>query len=160
MPSGVEGSYQKFNCINCNKIDRCRCGTVNKFCGNKCQQIYKWEYETKPRIESGLGVGHTTLKKYIVEKFGNQCSKCGQLPIWNDELLTLQLDHIDGDSDNNFPNNIRLLCPNCHSQTHTFGSKGVGNRYKKITKRNTYLQNYKSPESAAGEAILLTSGKM
>jgi hypothetical protein len=40
----------------------------------------------------------------------------------------LQLDHIDGDSDNNYPKNLRLLCPNCHAQTENFGSKGKGSK--------------------------------
>ena len=42
------------------------------------------------------------------------------------------------------PRNLRTLCPNCHSQTETFGSKGQGSRYKKISKRNQYLQSYKN----------------
>ena len=44
---------------------------------------------------------------------------------------------------NNFVNNLRLLCPNCHTQTDNFGSKGTGSRYKKHTKRNSYLREYK-----------------
>lgn len=51
------------------------------------------------------------------------CEKCGQLPVWNDAPLTLQLDHIDGDSSNNHITNLQILCPNCHTQTPTWGSK-------------------------------------
>jgi 5-methylcytosine-specific restriction endonuclease McrA len=83
------------------------------------------------------------LKKYLIEKFGEQCSECGQEGTWNNSPLVLQLDHIDGDSDNNFLKNLRLLCPNCHTQTENFGSKGQGSRYKKNTKRNLYLREYK-----------------
>ena len=64
--------------------------------------------------------------------------------MFGNKKLSLQLDHIDGDSDNNKLHNLRLLCPNCHSQTSTFGNAGKGNRYKKITKRNSYLREYKS----------------
>ncbi len=156
MPSGIDGSYRKFNCIHCNKEKRYHYGTPNKFCSNSCRGDYTWINETIPRIERGEGVGHGPLKRYMKEKFGDKCSKCNLLPIWDNEELVLQLDHIDGDSDNNFPINLRLLCPNCHSQTSTFGSKGVGNRYKKISKRNKYLQEYKCTMSAAGEAITLT----
>ena len=73
-----------------------------------------------------------------------KCSECGQEGTWNNKPLVLQLDHIDGDSDNNHPNNVRLLCPNCHTQTENFGSKGKGSRYKKVTKRNSYLREYKA----------------
>ena len=52
--------------------------------------------------------------------------------------LTLQLDHIDGNSDNNNLENLRLLCPNCHTQTDTWVSRNTKN-----TKRNGYLGRYK-----------------
>jgi hypothetical protein len=48
------------------------------------------------------------------------CSKCGQPPNWEGEELVLQMDHIDGDSCNDERNNLRWLCPNCHTQTPTF----------------------------------------
>lgn len=48
------------------------------------------------------------------------CEKCGQGPQWHGELLVLQLDHKNGDPTDNRLANLRLLCPNCHSQTPTF----------------------------------------
>ena len=41
------------------------------------------------------------------------------------KILVLQLDHINGDYRDNRLENLRLLCPNCHSQTETFGSKNL-----------------------------------
>ena len=52
-----------------------------------------------------------------------KCTICGNNGVWMDQPLTLQLDHIDGDSTNNELSNLRLLCPNCHTQTETYGSK-------------------------------------
>jgi hypothetical protein len=99
-----------------------------------------------PKVEAGNAtVNSRMLKPFLIETRGEHCEECGQLPVHNNKPLVLQLDHIDGDSDNNYPSNIRLLCPNCHTQTNNFGSKGLGSRYKKITKRNQYLREYKNP---------------
>lgn len=146
MPSGIKGSNKKYHCLFCGSENMWGHSKINRYCNNVCQAQYKWINETIPRIESGGGTcGSTpTLKKYLIEKFGEQCSECGIKSIWNSKPLSLQLDHIDGDSDNNYPSNLRLLCPNCHSQTETFGNGGLGNRYKKVSKRNKYLQEYKS----------------
>ena len=55
-------------------------------------------------------------KKYI-------CDECGQEPIWNGKPLVIQVDHVDGDRFNNIKSNLQFLCPNCHTQTETYGSK-------------------------------------
>ena len=41
--------------------------------------------------------------------------------------IVLQLDHINGINTDNTIKNLRFLCPNCHSQTPTFGNKNRGN---------------------------------
>jgi hypothetical protein len=132
------------NCLYCDTEFRESAGTTNKYCSSECFAKHKWETQTVPRIEEGRGVNSSTLKKYLVEKRGETCEDCGTGNSWNGKALTLHLDHIDGNSDNNLLVNLRLLCPNCHSQTDTHGSKGMGSRYKKITKRNVYLREYKS----------------
>jgi len=135
-----------YTCIQCGTVNGWKRTSYNKFCNNVCQVEYKWKNETIPRIERGECTHNsaTPLKRYLVEKHGEQCNECGLKSIWNGKPLVLQLDHVDGDSDNNFPKNLRLICPNCHTQTDTFGSKGKGSRYKKLSKRNAYLQQYKS----------------
>lgn len=50
----------------------------------------------------------------------NVCEECGQQPHHNDKPLVMQLDHIDGDNMNNELANLRILCPNCHTQTPTY----------------------------------------
>lgn len=62
-----------------------------------------------------------------------KCDKCG-LKDWQGKPITLQLDHKDGDRTNNALSNLRLLCPNCHSQTPTYC---VGNR--KLKKNTLYV---------------------
>ncbi|HEV8529448.1 MAG TPA: HNH endonuclease signature motif containing protein [Actinomycetes bacterium] len=48
------------------------------------------------------------------------CERCGVGTVWLGQPLTLHVDHINGDFLDNEPRNLRLLCPNCHSQTATY----------------------------------------
>lgn len=136
-------SKKQYNCLHCANLCFYSSSKTNKYCDNKCQGAHRWIKETIPKIEAGECREPFTLKKYLIEKFGENCFECGLGSTWQNKPLTLQLEHTDGNSDNNLPQNLKLLCPNCHSQTETFGSRGQGNRYKKITKRNNYLREYK-----------------
>lgn len=49
----------------------------------------------------------------------DRCSECGQGDTWNGKTLVLELDHINGDCYDNRLENLRFLCPNCHTQTET-----------------------------------------
>lgn len=55
-----------------------------------------------------------------------KCYIC-KLYEWNNQSIILQLDHIDGNKKNNTLINLRLLCPNCHSQTNTFCGRNIKN---------------------------------
>ena len=62
------------------------------------------------------------LSKKYLELKDNKCSKCGLGTWWKDDFMVLEIDHIDGNRFHNKLSNVRLLCPNCHSQQLT--SKG------------------------------------
>lgn len=53
-----------------------------------------------------------------------ECSECNLKDIYNNKPIKLQIDHIDGNWKNNLITNLRFLCPNCHSQTSTYGFTG------------------------------------
>lgn len=77
-------------------------------------------------ILQGLHPSYQTFKlKHRLIKEGikkNECECCG-VSRWMNKDIACELDHIDGNSNNHVLNNLRILCPNCHSQTSTFRSK-------------------------------------
>ena len=67
----------------------------------------------------------TCLKKRLLKEgmLENKCYECGMLPEWNGKPLVMILDHINGVNNDNRIENLRLLCPNCNSQTDTFAGR-------------------------------------
>ena len=64
----------------------------------------------------------------------NHCAICGQEPFWNDKLLTLRLDHINGDHFDNRLENLRIVCPHCDSQLPTYCGRNIKNIVPKVNK--------------------------
>lgn len=64
------------------------------------------------------------LRRRLIKEgvFEHRCSGC-KLDTWMDQPIPLELDHIDGNHQNNALDNLRLLCPNCHALTPTFRGK-------------------------------------
>ena len=64
------------------------------------------------------------LRRSLID-FGREhkCEECGLKNIWNNKEITLQIDHINGVNNDDRPENLRFLCPNCHSQTKNFFRK-------------------------------------
>lgn len=63
------------------------------------------------------------LKRAMFESgFVYSCAKCA-ISSWQGQDITLDIDHIDGDHLNDTKENLRFMCPNCHSQTPTHRNK-------------------------------------
>ena len=121
--------------ISNSKLSRCQhCGTevkqnkhmTRKFCSNRCQGDFKfinsfldWYYLLDTSFEN------KTLREFLRVWVGYKCSVCG-ISDWNNKEITLEVEHIDGNSENSSRDNVCLLCPNCHSQTPTYKGRNVG----------------------------------
>ena len=84
-------------------------------------------------LERHFRLGHivngSTLRRFLSRfQDASRCSVCASSNFWNGMPLTLQIDHINGDRTDNRLDNLRYICPNCHTQTHTF----AGRRNKKL----------------------------
>lgn len=126
----------------------CGAKTTNKFCSQKCQHdfnasaIFKKIETTENFYCNSLSTTHRWLKRYLIQLHGEKCMECGwdkKHPLTN--KVPIELEHIDGNSENNRLNNLKLLCPNCHSLTLTYKALNMGNgRYNR-------RERYKSGKS-------------
>lgn len=83
---------------------------------------------------------HLVKKKLLKEKvLKYECTEC-KLTEWRNKSISLQLDHINGERCDNRLENLRLLCPNCHSQTDTFSGKKT-----RKNKKENHCLNCKKP---------------
>ena len=80
-----------------------------------------------------LNSSNITYKNILIKEQNHKCLICNITDTWNNLPLKLHLDHIDGNNKNNIRSNLRLICPNCHSQTSTYCGR---NNKKVLTKRN------------------------
>jgi len=131
-------------CLECGKELTIKKDKNKKYCDNKCQQDFQYHKkvklwkEGKLKTTSGDYQIARTIRRYLFEKYDSKCTQCG----WNKlnektGLCPLDVEHIDGDSDNDCEENLTLLCPNCHSLTPTYKSlnKGSGRKQRMVIYR-------------------------
>jgi hypothetical protein len=134
-----------YDCIQCGKTTKWGHTKRNKFCGFDCQQEYNYRERVNLLLEGKAEWGIKNppwVKRYIKELKGEHCEVCG-LTEWLGNPITLELDHTDGNPKNNTVENLRLICPLCHSYTHSWKGKNRGNGRK---------ERYKRPGSSVGRA--------
>lgn len=130
-----KGKNKEYYCLNCGTHIDSRKNTKHKFCSNACQQSYeykiwvkKYKQDNSIAVNTKWGKIPCYLRRYIFEKYQNKCCECGWSkvnPYTN--TIPLEVDHIDGNSENNSEENLRLICPNCHSLTASYRGANRGN---------------------------------
>jgi transposase len=104
---------KKYGLVNELKYDNKR--------GNKWLKKYNNdEIFCKHSPMSTKNIKNRIIKDNLIEYV---CNECDLKDKWNGKKISLQLDHVNGVNDDNRLENLRFLCPNCHSQTDTYSAK-------------------------------------
>ena len=100
-----------------------------RFCSVKCSGSYHHRVRSKSKFLSGEFLDRSVQKVFVTERDGHKCHECG-ITEWQGKPIVFDLSHQDGDPSNNDPDNLRLICQNCHGQTDSYGGKNRGNGRK------------------------------
>ena len=136
----------------------------NDFCDRACYGKYKSRmYGLMPRKERSCACGapsvigrcrkcycgttrveklenartDRTRRQILIRLHGHKCWSCA-LTEWKGLPIPIELEHADGNSDNNSKENLSLVCPNCHALTPTYKGKNKGNSKRQVLRRGRY----------------------
>lgn len=130
-------------CLNCG-VEYDSPHKISKYCSRSCQLTYQnkqkqleWEEQwLAGEVDGNKNTAWTQIsgrvKTYLMKKYDNKCAVCG----WGEinpytGTIPLEVEHSDGNPYNTSPENVTLLCPNCHSLTKTYRGANKGHGRKK-----------------------------
>lgn len=115
--SSTDVLKRRINELQCSTDHFCQANNTN-YCQHDLQDIL---------VKDSTYTNIACLKRRIVRAglLPYHCAICG-IDTWNGQPLSLQLDHINGINNDHRIENLRFLCPNCHSQTDNYAGKNKG----------------------------------
>ncbi len=132
-------AYANRVCFTCGKVYDGEAETCSRQCGHlRVRKLFieKWK---AGKVSGNRGKKSINLSRqvrdYLLEQAGYSCSVCGYgdvHPVTGNPIL--QINHIDGDHTNSVPENLEVLCYNCHAKTPTFGSLNKKKGRRKVIK--------------------------
>lgn len=125
----------QIDCVVCHKSFKSK--KIRIYCSLKClgkqkrqKKIDKWMSGEITGLKVGCRIIRS-IRMYLLEKANYACKRCG----WDKKnpvtgVCPLEINHIDGNANNNIPSNLEVICPNCHSLTPTWKALNKGNGSK------------------------------
>lgn len=133
--SSCSASYNNRKRKKIEEVCKCQCcgkefqrnrNSYGKFCSSKCVGEYTSKMKTESYLMCQKPVAIKKLRSILKCIYKNICQVCG-ISEWCGRPISLEVEHIDGNSQNNHFLNLTLFCHNCHSQTDTYKGKNKGN---------------------------------
>jgi hypothetical protein len=130
------------HCPFCKKInEKRRSNSRYLYCNAQCRLAHI-ALQKIEIIKANENSSCLRIKKYLLDSNGHICMDPQCAWDFNKRPLKVELEHIDGNAENNTLLNCVLLCPNCHSQTSTYKSRNKGNGRHKRRIRYTEGKSY------------------
>lgn len=127
---GTRKNFNPENFITCSS-----CGTeVHLKYKSSRKQCFVCSPKAGKALSSEACSTPVTLRRYLIRTRTHECSICFY-SLWQGRKIPLEVDHKDGNSENNSEGNLRLICPNCHAQTPTYKGKNKGRGRAKRAQR-------------------------
>lgn len=143
----------------CRTCDSPLSGMQRWYCSPACEREYRYAKYIEKWLNGQIrgyrlsdGRISMFIRRYLLKLRGEKCEKCGwceRHPVTG--KVPIQIDHVDGRWQNTTPENLQILCPNCHSLTPTYQSLNKGNGHP--WRRETYRPRDRSADRNGNDSV-------